>query len=122
MRSLRKRLITRLDNLVRDRIRKIYHNRCCRCGQLIEGMNSHPAHIIPKGNGASWRRFDLMNIILLCFKCHRFWHDNPTESGKWFQEKYPAENIYLEKYRNGKPAEISTEEMEQLESKLKEKV
>jgi hypothetical protein len=121
MRSLRKRLITRLDNLVREFIRKQYHNRCCKCGQVIQGMNSHPAHIVAKGCGASWRRFDVLNIILLCYRCHRWWHDNPTESGKWFAEKYPDREVYLEKYRYGKPSEISTEEMEQLEKELKEK-
>jgi 5-methylcytosine-specific restriction endonuclease McrA len=119
MRSLRKRLTKRLDDTIRNIIRTKYGNRCCKCREKISGHNSHPAHIVAKGNGASWRRFDIENIILLCFKCHRWWHDNPTESGKWFANKYPEKENYLEKYRYGKTAEISTEEMETLLNKLK---
>jgi 5-methylcytosine-specific restriction endonuclease McrA len=120
MRSLRKRLTTRLDNLIRDFIRKKYHNRCCKCGKKISGQDSQVSHIVPKGNGASWRRFDLDNVLLMCYSCHiNWWHKSPTEAGKWFSKKYPEIDKYLEKYRYGKTAEITTEEMETLLNKLK---
>lgn len=120
MRSLRKRLTDRLDKLILIFIRKRDKNRCQVCGKPISGSDSHPSHIVPKGNGASWRRFDLENILLMCTHCHlQFWHLNPTESGKWFSKKYPERDKYLEKYRNGALAKITTEEMITLEKELK---
>lgn len=26
------------------------------------------------------------NAKCLCSACHRWWHENPTESGKWFED------------------------------------
>lgn len=119
--SNRKRLQKRLDNLCRDIIRLIYNNRCCRCGKYVEGSDSHPCHVVAKGNGSNWRRFDLLNIFLGCMHCHQWWHLNPIESGKWFAEKWPQRDRYLEKYKGGKPAEIKTSEMEELLVQYKQK-
>ena len=122
MKSKRKRLTDRLDELVRLIIRKRDGNRCQRCGKHVQGSDSHPSHVVPKGNGASKRRWDLLNIKLLCTHCHQWWHLNPTESGCWFAEAFPARHDYLDKYRGGKPAPISTGEMEQLAEDYKEKL
>ena len=120
MSSERKHLTTRLDDLCREITRLIYDNRCCRCGKYIEGSDSHPAHIVAKGNGASKRRFDLMNIILLCLHCHRKWHDSWTEVADWYYKAFASRDSYLDKYR-GKVNKISTQEMKDLveEYKLK---
>jgi len=114
MRSERARLTSRLDKLCLKIVRLRDNNRCQKCNEHIEGSNSHPCHVVPKGNGASWRRFDLDNIFLGCMHNHQWWHLNPTESGKWFAVKWPDKDKYLEKYRYGKPAKISTPEMRQL--------
>lgn len=111
--SKRKRMTDRLDELCRKIVRIRDGNRCQRCNKFIQGSDSHPCHVVPKGNGASKRRFDLLNIFLACRHCHLgWWHLNPTESGKWFAEKFPAREGYLEIYRGGKPAKISNAEME----------
>ena len=120
--SERKRLTDRLDEVCRKVIRERDNNQCQRCGKIIEGSNSHPCHVVAKGNGASLRRWDLLNIFLGCISCHRWWHDNPTESGKWFAEKFSAREAYLEIYRYGKPARITTSEMETLHEVLKQKL
>ena len=114
--SKRERMTDRLDELCRDIVRLIHKNRCYKCGLYIQGMNSHPHHIVAKGKGASWRRFDLLNIILLDFKHHRLWHDNPTEAMPWWESThlYRVRNDYLDKYRGGKPAKITDDEMESL--------
>lgn len=122
MKSKRKRLTDRLDEVTLKVIRLIYNNQCQKCGKTIKGSNSHPCHVVAKGNGASLRRWDLLNIFLGCMHCHRWWHDNPTESGKWFAEKFPAREAYLEIYRYGKPAKISTAGMEILYETLKRKL
>jgi len=121
-RSKRKRLTDRLDDVCRKIIRLRDDNRCQKCGKLIKGSDSHASHVVAKGSGASLRRWDLLNLFLACTHCHfQFWHDNPTESGKWFAEKFPAREAYLEIYRYDKPAKISTAEMEILYETLKRK-
>ena len=74
-----------------------------------------PCHIIAKGKGASWRRFDLLNIFLGCFHDHRWWHDNPIESAAWFCQKWPHRGEYLNiQYGGGIKAKITDAEMEAL--------
>jgi len=118
----RKGLTKTLDGLCREVIRLRDDNRCQRCGKYIQGQNSHPSHVVAKGKGASIRRWDLLNIKLLCFHCHRWWHDNPTESGAWFRDKWPHRDAYLNIYRGGKPCPITTDEMIRLAEGLKEKL
>jgi 5-methylcytosine-specific restriction endonuclease McrA len=120
--SKRAKLTVQLDDLCRDIIRLIYEDTCQKCGKKVYDSNSHPCHVIPKGNGASWRRFDFNNLFLGCLRCHRWWHDNPTESAAWFKLRWPWRDEYLEKYRNGKPAKISTPEMVELVEKYKIKL
>jgi hypothetical protein len=120
--SERKRLTIKLDGLCREITRLVCNDRCERCRKVIHGSNSHPCHIVPKGRGASWRRFDLINIFLGCMYCHRWWHDNPTESAKWFIDKFPVRDEYLEKYRYGKACPIKTAEMRELVESYKEKL
>lgn len=121
MASERKRLTKRLDDLCRAIIRIRDKNLCQKCGKYVEGHDSHPSHVVAKGKGASQRRFDLLNIKILCFRHHRWWHDNPTESAPWFERTYPARDTYLEIYRNGKPAKITTPQMRDLIVTLKQK-
>jgi hypothetical protein len=35
------------------------------------------------------------NALPKCSTCHRWWHENPTESGRWFEEKYGAGMVEL---------------------------
>ncbi len=120
--SKRKKLTEKLDKLCREIVRLRDKDTCQKCGKKIYGSNSHPCHVVPKGNGASLRRFDLLNIFLGCMFCHRWWHENPTESGIWFEILFPARYGYLEIYRGGKPASITTEQMENLVVKLEQKL
>jgi hypothetical protein len=120
--SERKRLTKRLDDLCREIVRIRDRNTCQRCGKHITGHDSHPCHIIPKGKGASLRRFDLLNIFLGCFHCHRWWHDNPIDATAWFTKFASHRLAYLSIYRNGKPAKITTPEMRELAETLKAKL
>lgn len=121
--SERQKLTDRLDDICRKVIRLRDNNQCQKCGKTIKGSDSHASHVVAKGSGASLRRWDLLNLFLACTHCHfQFWHDNPTLSGKWFAAKWPARESYLEIYRYGKPAKISTAEMETLYEVLKRKL
>ena len=123
-RSKRKRLTNRLDDLCRQIVRLRDDNRCQWCNKQVEGQDSHPSHVLPKGRGASWRRFDLLNIKLLCFNCHRQkWHASPVMASAWFIDKFPVRAKYLhERYGGNKPAKISDSEMRELIEQYKQKV
>ena len=123
IKSKRRRLTDRLDEVCRNIIRLRDSNQCQQCGKMVKGTDSHACHVVAKGSGASLRRWDLLNYFLGCTHCHfQFWHDNPTLSGKWFAAKFPVREAYLEIYRYGKPAKISTPEMEILYEVLKRKL
>lgn len=122
MKSERKRLTGQLDKLCREIVRIRDDNKCQICSKTISGSNSQPCHVIAKGVGASWRRFDLLNIFLGCMHCHQWWHLNPTESSRWFAEKWPHRDTYLEKYRGGKISKISVCEMKELVVEYKQKL
>ncbi len=120
--SERKKLLKKLDDLIRLIIRLIANDCCEKCGKYVQGSDSQVCHVVAKGNGASKRRFDLINVFLGCMHCHRWWHLNPTESGIWYAEKWPHRNAYLKIYRGGKPAKISTVEMSNLVVVLEKKL
>ncbi|KKK71038.1 hypothetical protein LCGC14_2917960 [marine sediment metagenome] len=121
--SERTRLTDRLDEIILKIIRLIHKGKCQRCRKDVEGSNSQTSHVIPKGNGASWRRFDLMNIQHLCHYCHLgWWHKNILEAAAWFRDNWPELDEYLEKYRGGKPAKISTIKMKELHENYKQKL
>ena len=120
--SERKLLIEKLDTLCREIVRLRDDNTCQRCSKKVYGSNSHPCHVVPKGNGASLRRFDLLNIFLGCMKCHLWWHNNPLDASEWFKEKFPARYAYLEIYRHYKYAGISTVKMREVVETYKQKL
>jgi len=119
----RKKLLKALDDICREIVRLRDGNQCQRCGKQVQGSNSQPCHVIAKGNGASWRRFDLLNIFLGCNPCHRWWHNNPIASATWYLGKWPHRAQYLdEKYTHARPAKITTPEMRALLIEHKEKL
>lgn len=123
MKSERARLTDRLDELCLQIIRLRDDNRCQKCNKFITGSDSHPSHVVPKGRGANWRRFDLINIKLLCTHHHlNWWHTHIVEAALWFLNRFPARNEYLEKYRYGQSAKISTPEMRDLVVQYKQKL
>lgn len=72
---------------------------CLRCGRSLQGgFQIHGSHIL--GTGAHPRlAANPRNIKALCSTCHRWWHSAPTESGKWFKEKFPEWNAEIEKLK-----------------------
>jgi len=95
----RRRIIKRLDNLVREVVRLRDDNTCQRCGKRVEGSDSQPSHVIPKGR-CLYLRWDLLNVKLLCMACHRWWHLNPIAAAEWFKAKFPARYAYVKQYEH----------------------
>lgn len=93
----RKTSLKRLDDLTREKVFERDNYQCVRCQRGRPNFVIHPSHVIGRQNKRL--RWDLNNVKTLCFICHRWWHDNPTESGEWFKKKYPKRYKYLEEHK-----------------------
>jgi len=120
MASERKRLEGRLDALCKEIVCKESFYICLRCRRHVK--NGDPHHVVHKLRGSSWRRFDIKNIVWLCRDCHSWWHDNLGLGDRFFKYTWPEHNKYLDRYRGGKPAKISTGEMIDLVAEYREKL
>lgn len=90
----RKLSLTKLDALFSSVIKKRDCWTCQRCGKGFVPGNApglDTSHIFGRRHKSV--RWHPLNAKALCFPCHRWWHENPTESGKWAEaflglEKY----------------------------------
>jgi len=66
-------------------------------------------------------RFDILNTMCMCGRCHNFWwHLEPMESREWFAKKFPERDIYLKEVRNiVKPWTV--EELQKIREAVKNK-
>lgn len=86
-----------LTKLVQAEFNKLvaYGKPCARCNGMYEGVNC--SHVLSIG-AYPHLRFDILNTLPMCSRCHLWWwHEEPTESGIWFREKFPKRWEYLEK-------------------------
>ena len=93
----RKTLKRNLDETMKQVIRLRDEYTCQRCGKRYSPDNVKGsldwAHIYARERLSM--RWLYLNSIILCCGCHKWWHDNPTDSGKWFAEKWPHRDDYL---------------------------
>ena len=89
----RKSIINRMDTLARKIIR--LRDERCQCPECDSGYNLQCAHVavIRRYYVARW---DLINLVLLCEKCHRKFDTNTAWGMGWFQDVFPARFEYLE--------------------------
>ena len=88
---------TPADAAFSEIVREIHDYTCERCGKQGRMECSH-VH----SRRHRTIRWCLLNANCLCNGCHRWWHENPTESGKWFERKFGEDrvDILLEKKEN----------------------
>jgi len=87
-----------LDTLLREYVLKRDENKCQWCGKYGEGSQVHVSHVVPKSQGNKYR-WNIWNVKLLCFFCHRHkWHDQALGRA-WFDEKYPDRVKKLDELR-----------------------
>ena len=85
-RSDNSRLISEADELVWIVVKR-RDKHCLRCGGI--GALT-PFHIKNKGKFPRLR-FDLLNVIAVCWPCHRYhWHDDPVGGREWLEAKLPG--------------------------------
>ena len=71
------------DKLWREKIVKLWKNKCALCGQTGKGLNCH--HHVGRRNKST--RWYVPNGILLCSGCHTFGIKSAHQDPEWFREK-----------------------------------
>ncbi len=131
----RRKLIEKLDAVVREIVYIRDEGKCQRCdkyisktieradGKLVGNPDRHTSHVVPRSKG-NRLRWDLLNLKLLDFHHHiNWWHKDPVAAGLWFKEAYPARYEYLmeHKYEVVKYTESDLQELlDQLTEKFKQ--
>src|SRR5258708_2084589 len=77
------------SKLIRDK------GKCERCGS-IDSLDT--AHIIGRANKTL--RWDILNVLCLCRKCHQEAHANPKAFDKWLRGVYSERMDYLDEFKN----------------------
>ena len=95
----RQRLDKTNNDLARLVVRARDEDTCQWCGAKCYGKDSHPHHIIRRAHSL-YLKWDLLNLVVLCKKCHSKYHHTETDGLPWFQAKFPARWAYLEPRKN----------------------
>lgn len=82
--------ITAADKAFGDCLKAAHNDTCVVCGRQgrMEASHIHSR----RHRTIRWCK---ENCLPKCSTCHRWWHENPTESGKWFEEKYGSGMVDL---------------------------
>lgn len=56
-------------------------------------------------------RYDPANAITMCSTCHFWWHENPLEAMRWYEQKFPKNAEYLIKKRQEQPVKLDYDEI-----------
>ena len=90
-----KKVRDKAEKLAKEYVKMRDNYTCQMCGKKVEGSNCHASHVIPVSRSGRLR-CDPMNMKVLCYHHHiNWWHKHPTESGKWFTDKFPERMEYL---------------------------
>lgn len=92
--TIRQKLEVKLWSVVKDYIRLRDKNKCQRCSKEVRGQGAHTSHVYCKKVYYSMK-YDEWNLKLLCFWCHKLWHNNPLDNG-WFEQCFPERYDYLQ--------------------------
>ena len=93
-----------LWELCKEYIRKRDNMECQRCGKVIDSYYNAKGEMKAPGADTSHvhckniyksLKYDDMNLKLLCMYCHKWWHNVPLESAKWFEDTFPKRWKYL---------------------------
>ena len=90
-------IVANLDKVTSQVIKLRDEYTCQRCGSKPQPQGCHWAHIYSRTSHKM--RWDLLNSLVLCNGCHRWWHANPLDSENWFRIKFPARYDYLQAKR-----------------------
>ena len=118
--SERKKLIDKLDKITAKIIKIRDDYTCQKCGKKPVPRGCHWAHIFSRSRHSV--RWDLLNSVVLCNGCHRYWHANPLTAQIWFSKKFPHRYEYLQAEKQKPVRQIQTIELQELYEQLKYKL
>lgn len=91
-RAKKNRLIPELDGLVHVLVVARDGGKCLKCGGTDRLA---AAHIFSKGPYARLR-FELLNVLTLCYRCHIHWaHKSPHDFVAWIERMWPGREMML---------------------------
>lgn len=94
-----------VDNL----FSKIVRSQTPYCERCKKTTSLQCSHVIPRTYITT--RWDIDNAITLCYACHiHWWHKNPHEAVKWFDERWPGRYEQLKARANQKHTRSREEE------------
>lgn len=117
MKTPRRKEEQALDLIVKEILILQRGEFCERCqgNKVLQG-----AHIFPKGTYKRMR-WMFLNLLILCEACHIFWwHKNPLDAKRWFDEKFPGRYEQLLLWTRQMPAIDLKEIRISLEIELKQ--
>lgn len=108
-----KLLSVEIEGLSKEYIKARDLHTCQMCNKVVSGRNEAWSHVIPKGR-SKYLRWHPLNTKVLCLSCHRFWHDNPTQSAAWFNDKFPGRYDMLVRLNNKGIGKFGVSELEEI--------
>lgn len=115
-----KKLKKLCDTLVKQIVKIRDNFTCQKCGKKVSGSDCQGSHVIPVSAGNKLA-FDEMNLKVLCYHCHfNWWHKDPTAADKWFKEKFPERDAYLQANRG--ILQMKYTDFEELHERLKKRL
>jgi hypothetical protein len=115
----RKKLTEKICELMKQICRERDSYTCQKCGKKVSGQDAHTAHIRSKGVGGLRFKFDLLDVILLCFHCHQMQHAGEWNAMDWLVERYPHRAEYLEYLKTLPPAKYKDKDLEDMIERYK---
>ena len=93
----------RMDAMAKRLVLRRHGKACLKCGSMRRVQASH---VMPKGAHPSMR-YDIDNIIPLCWACHfTWWHKSPLAASGWFRQKFGNAAADILIVRAGSPGKV----------------
>lgn len=93
-------------------------NACQKCGIQRDRMEC--SHVY--GRRHRTIRWDLLNAKTLCGGCHRWWHENPTESGRWFVDRFGEQRLEILREKRDSRIKVPKSEEKEIAKHYKKEV
>ncbi len=98
IKTLKRKLKKALCDAVRERDKWT----CVWCGKKAKNpQDAQPHHIVPQSISNAYGKFELLNVVMLCFNCHLHRIPNYVDDYIAFRDAYLAERGFTyEKFRD----------------------
>lgn len=117
MKKFNKGVVIRRLRRLQSEVCHLRDKKCQRCEK--EDGKLDTSHIFPKGHYPSMQ-FLMENVKILCYRCHRWWHENPVLATDWVKKYLGSEKYEMLLSASQRITTINQVFLIQTEIKLKE--